>query len=216
MAFLPKEIRAFLTEKFNNDDLYFFCYDDPKFQGFYNILKTRIAKTDFITELIDYAGEVDLLAELFKQAKEYIKRKELSMSKILDLESPGGTMRHDSPFYIERKVDDECWQRLNRTGATTLVIQGARQTGKSSLMNRMLYRAESERAKETVFIDFQDFQTEHLSNFGKFLTTLCEMISDKLKITNEVKTRWRTGLDKVSCGRYLADYIVPQLNKPLI
>ncbi|MDM8532685.1 AAA-like domain-containing protein [Anaerolineales bacterium HSG25] len=127
----------------------------------------------------------------------------------IELESPLGIMQPDSPYYLERSADERCWRYIEQPD-NTIAIQSARQTGKSSLMRRMLYRAKKELDKPAVFIDFQNFGTEFESE-EEFFKLFCEEICEQLNLRPTVDKHWRKrGPQKRRCTDYLAKYILPQ------
>ncbi len=135
----------------------------------------------------------------------------------LEIESPFGTMRPNSKFYIERAADDNCWEQINQSYAATLFIQAPRQMGKSSLMRRALYNVSKKQNKKTAFIDFQKFPEQYFEDEENFLIELCLMISDALGIPEAIDQYWegrRTTI--INCSRYLSEHIIPHVNKPFI
>ncbi|MDM8519450.1 AAA-like domain-containing protein [Anaerolineales bacterium HSG6] len=138
----------------------------------------------------------------------------------LELEPDGGTMSSDSPFYIEREADKLCWQTLNSSRqGKTIVLKAPWQTGKSSLMVRMQDRIEEALERHVAFVDFQDAFNEplNLTDLTIFLKTFCRAIGEELNLPDKVDDYWdsRQNASK-NCSRYLANYIVSQLDKPLV
>ncbi len=134
-----------------------------------------------------------------------------------ELESPYGTMNPESRFYIERKADKECWSNLSLKQAVTIFIKGPWQTGKSSLMKRMIYRAKEELDIESAFIDFQEFERRDFEDLKKFLIQFCIMIGDSLHIPEKICDYWESLLsDKAKCGQYISKHIITRVNKPFI
>lgn len=135
----------------------------------------------------------------------------------VELESPYGTMRPDSKFYIERVADVECWNLINQSNAETLFIQAPRQMGKSSLIRRGLYQSNITQHKKFAFIDFQNFPGQYFEDEENFLIEFCLMISDALGIAEAIDQYWagqRNNL--INCSRYLSEYIIPQIKVPFI
>jgi hypothetical protein len=126
-------------------------------------------------------------------------------------------MRPNSIFYIERVVDNYCWEQIDASYAVTLFIQAPRQMGKSSLMRRMIDRAKTVHRKRSVFIDFQKFPEEHFSREKDLLMALCVMIGEALDIPEAIDRYWQERrTDIMNCSRYLSDYLIPQFNEPFI
>jgi hypothetical protein len=135
-----------------------------------------------------------------------------------EIESPYGTMRPDSPFYIERAADGQCQERVSRRQAVTVFIQAPRQMGKSSLMRRVLERARSGHNKPFIFLDFQKFPESHFSDEESFLIEFCNLIGDGLHLPPEEIDRFWQGrrTNIMKCSRYISDYVIPQVNAPFV
>jgi hypothetical protein len=141
----------------------------------------------------------------------------LSADLALDIEPPFGTMPADSRFYIERAADDECWRHIASPYAVTLFVQAPMQTGKSSLIRRMLHRAETRLHIQSAYIDFQGFTEQYLADEESFFIGLCLMIGDALGVSEAVDSYWegrRTNIMK--CSRYLSEHIMPTIKRSFI
>ncbi len=136
-----------------------------------------------------------------------------------EIESPHGTMRPDSKFYIERTADLICWNFLKQPQAVTLFVQAPRQMGKSSLMLRMLDRAKNELNRRIVFIDLQELpkQTFTGTSDENFLRQFCWLVSEAFGIREAIERYWKgPGTNIFKCGRYLAQYVVGVIDEPFI
>ncbi len=135
----------------------------------------------------------------------------------VEIEPPFGTMHPDSKLYIERAVDEHCWEQIGKSYAVTLFIQAPRQMGKSSLMRRIITQAGRMQQKRSVFVDFQKFPKKYFANEEDFLIEFCLMIGEALGIPEAIDRYWqgrRTNILK--CSRYVSEHIVSQLNEPII
>jgi hypothetical protein len=140
-----------------------------------------------------------------------------SRKSAFEIEPPFGTMRPDSPFYIEREADEQCWRQLNSSYATTLFAQAPMQTGKSSLLRRLLYQVKQSGEQQVAYIDFQKFTEQYLADEENFFIQLCLMIGDALGLPEAIDQYWsgrRTHI--IKCSHYLSDYIIPRLKGPFI
>ena len=99
------------------------------------------------------------------------------------LEAVGGAVPLDSSFYIMRPTDDEFYAAIARNDSIVLV-KGARQMGKTSLMARGLQEARKEGCK-VVLTDFQKLNAAHLQSVDKFFLALAESIADQLDLDVE-------------------------------
>lgn len=242
---LPK-IRTLLTEGFTAEELRRFCYDTADFRPVYDQLAGNMGKADLIDRLLEHAEKKVLIEKLltwtrkcnpvrYEQYQPFDNSSKVNPPKLNDIpngseesrkesppssfeiEPPYGTMPPESKFYVERTADNDCWDHINKTHAVTLFIQAPRQMGKSSLMRRMLYRAENELARPCAFIDFQKIPKQYFNDEESFLTEFCLMISEALKIPEAIDPYWqgkRTHIRK--CSQYLAEYIIPHVGAPFI
>lgn len=96
----------------------------------------------------------------------------------LKLEAVGGAVPLDSAFYIVRPTDDDFLSAIAREDSVVL-IKGARQMGKTSLLARGLSEARKSRAK-VVLTDFQKLNAAHLENIDSFFLALADSIAEQL------------------------------------
>jgi len=99
------------------------------------------------------------------------------------LEAVGGAVPLDSSFYVVRPTDEEFCSAITRNDSIVLV-KGARQMGKTSLMARGLQEARKAGCK-VVLTDFQKLNTAHLQSVEKFFLALAEAIADQLDLNVE-------------------------------
>jgi serine/threonine protein kinase len=95
-------------------------------------------------------------------------------------EAVGGAVPADSRFYIVRPTDDEFHEALARKDSIVL-IKGARQMGKSSLMARGLQEARQNGSK-VILTDFQKLNASHFESVEKLFLALSEWIAEQLEI----------------------------------
>jgi hypothetical protein len=96
------------------------------------------------------------------------------------LETVGGAVPTDSRFYVVRPTDEEFYEALARKDSIVL-IKGARQMGKSSLMARGLQEARKAGYK-VILTDFQKLNACHLESVEKLFLALSEWIAEQLDI----------------------------------
>lgn len=122
-----------------------------------------------------------------------------------DLEVPGGTLYPESRFYVRRREDDEIRDALQQSGAT-IVITGARQMGKSSLLINMLSTIGS--FKTIVYIDFQRFERVILNDADRFYHRFCELISRALgKLDRMVEYAGDAFSNNLRCTDYVRSFL---------
>jgi hypothetical protein len=104
------------------------------------------------------------------------------------LEPPGGAMRLDSPFYVERQADGLVRALIVAEGHTVLV-KGSRQVGKTSLLAR-LYQASRDSKKRVLFVDCQRIDEEAIASLDRFLLHLAHLMSEALG-TKRPPAKWQ-------------------------
>jgi hypothetical protein len=191
-----------------------------KRQGRPRILPVRINSTDkfpaeiaSILDRLQYflwqsaADNERLLAELiqaFRQAP-----------PIRDVSPPAGVVPLDSKFYVVRPTDEQFQSALARQDSVVL-IRGARQAGKTSLLARGLQQARTAGVK-VVMTDFQKLNLADLESVESLFRTLGAWIADELDLTTTPDDVWaaRRG-PSVNFERYLRREVLDKLQTPLV
>jgi hypothetical protein len=133
----------------------------------------------------------------------------------ITFENPEGTMDPQSQFYIERYEDRVALDTIKQRGVT-ITIKGARQVGKSSLLNRV-YDTAVHAGKTVVMLDFQLIERETLADAKSFYQHFCRWISHHLGVKDEVEKFWKTPLGNAqTCSDYVEKKIIPSAAKPLV
>jgi class 3 adenylate cyclase len=104
------------------------------------------------------------------------------------LEAVGGAVPLDSQFYVVRSTDEEFHAAIARHDSIVLV-KGARQMGKTSLLARGLQQARREGA-QVVLTDFQKLNTADLVSAQTLLMSLAESLADQLDLKVSVRETW--------------------------
>lgn len=104
------------------------------------------------------------------------------------LEPIGGAVPLDSKFYVVRRADAEFESAIAR-GNSIVLVKGARQMGKTSLLARGLQRAREEGA-QVVLSDFQKFNVENFRSLESFYLALGESLADQLDLDLFPKEAW--------------------------
>ena len=112
----------------------------------------------------------EITESLRNPPKPYLRR--------VKLETVGGAVPLDSKFYVVRPTDEDFYEAIARQDSIVL-IKGARQMGKTSLMARGLQEARNTGVK-VVLTDFQKLNASHLESVEKLLLTLAESITEQL------------------------------------
>src|SRR5262249_47081605 len=96
------------------------------------------------------------------------------------LEPVGGAVPLDSEFYIVRPADEEFSAAIAR-GDSIVLVKGARQVGKTSLLARGLQQARQAGAK-VVLTDFQNLSAAYLESIEKLMLALAKSFADQLDL----------------------------------
>ena len=94
------------------------------------------------------------------------------------LDAPGGTLRLDDEFYVQRTGDWQLGRQVMKRGTTT-TIRAPRQSGKSSLLVRGIHSARQQGGK-VVYLDLQRVDLAHLSSADNFLRYLATFVALRL------------------------------------
>jgi len=136
--------------------------------------------------------------------------------RILDeLNEPGGTLKLEDRFYIERDSDDKLKRNIVKKGET-ITIRASRQTGKSSLLVRGIHQAQPKAS--IVYIDLQAIEHDGFESADHFLKNFASIIARKLKMDVAVVNQiWREKLgsqDKLV--KVMEDYVLPKSDQQII
>lgn len=130
-------------------------------------------------------------------------------------ETPGGAMPLNSMFYIVRRTDDDFRAALTQHESIVL-IKGARQVGKTSLLARGLQQARRA-GSAIVLTDFQHLPATAFESSEKLTLILAELIADQLDLPVLPHQVWNDFLGPGSnLERYLRREALAKTELPLI
>jgi hypothetical protein len=136
-------------------------------------------------------------------------------ASVAPLEPAEGTMDAESRFYIEREGDGVVRRALERQGVT-ITIKGPRQMGKSSLLMRVIQRAQAA-GREAVYLDLQQFDQEVLAEADRFYIQFCQAIAEQLGLPDGTAEAWAAGGGNNQLAtRYVQNQVLKPLNRPLL
>ena len=132
-----------------------------------------------------------------------------------NLEPVGGALPLDSKFYIVRPTDQEFYAAVARNDSIVL-LKGARQMGKTSLMARGLQQARKAGAR-VVLTDFQKLNSVHLQSADSLFLCLAQAIAEQLDLDVDPGESWnaRRG-PSMNFERFLRRQILSQVNGHLV
>ncbi len=132
-----------------------------------------------------------------------------------DPDVPGGAMPLDSGFYVTRPADTDFTTALDR-GDSIVLVKGARQVGKTSLLARALHRAR-ENNVAVVLTDFQALTSSAFDTTDRFLRTLAELIADQLDLDASPQSAWNDFLGpSINFERFLRREVFPKVPTSLV
>ncbi len=136
-------------------------------------------------------------------------------ASVAPLEPAEGTMDAESRFYIEREGDGVVRRALERQGVT-ITIKGPRQMGKSSLLMRVIQRAQAA-GREAVYLDLQQFDQEVLAEADRFYIQFCQAMAEQLGLPDGTAEAWAAGGGNNQLAtRYEQNQVLKPLNRPLL
>lgn len=128
----------------------------------------------------------------------------------MTLQLPDGALAPDSPFYVEREADELARAAIARQGVT-ITIKGARQMGKSSLLQRLAQTA-GQMGKRFVWLDCELLhgpQKEAKSFLGNFCDAFTDEVGLDISAPATITSAWR-------CTRYVGREILSRLEQPCV
>lgn len=133
----------------------------------------------------------------------------------LPFEPIGGAVPLYSNYYLKRPADREFHDAILRYDGIILV-KGARQIGKTSLLARGLQTAR-ERGAKVALTDFQKFNAANLSDIGGFYLSLAESLADQLELDVLPSDVWdERRSPNVNFERFVRREALNNLNAPLV
>ncbi|GAA6624190.1 AAA-like domain-containing protein [Scytonema sp. NUACC26] len=141
---------------------------------------------------------------------------EKSFVERVEIEYPGVPLPLNSPLYINRlRIEELVYKEISKPGCL-IRIKAPRKTGKSSLLNRMIACAQSAEYK-IAYIDFQETEEILFTSLDKFLRWFCANVSRQLNLNNKLDDYWDEDMgSKVSCKIYFEEYLLEQLDAPIV
>lgn len=136
--------------------------------------------------------------------------------RAVDLEIPVGQVPLGSTLYVERTaIESRCYAAIHQPGAL-LRIKGVKQSGKTSLMARLLNHAQQSDFA-TVALNMRQIGLESLESIDSFLSCFCATVTRQLNLPN----RFGQYKDDIcsplaNSTDYLEHYLLPEVQSPLV
>ncbi|MDQ2730469.1 MAG: AAA-like domain-containing protein, partial [Armatimonadota bacterium] len=128
----------------------------------------------------DQRLEVELLSAIAEPLK--------ARSEEIKLEPVGGAVHPGSPFYVRRDADGDLLGALE-AGESILLVKGARQIGKTSLLGQATTYAK-ERAWRCAVTDFQKFNASQIASDETFYRLLAATLGRQLGFKYDFDGEW--------------------------
>jgi hypothetical protein len=131
------------------------------------------------------------------------------------LEPVGGAVPLDSGFYVVRPTDEKFRAAITRQDSIVLV-KGARQVGKTSLLARGLEQARDSGAK-VVLTDLQNISADSLASIEKLLLTFADCFADQLDLNVFPSEVWKPNRSPVTnFEQYLRREVLVNVMAPIV
>ena len=129
---------------------------------------------------------------------------------------PSGAIALDSPYYLNRSpAEEQAYKEIIKSGAL-LRIKAPQEMGKTSLLIRIIDYA-SRQGYQTVSLDLQQVDNDILNDTNRFLRWLCANVTYQLKLKSQLDDYWDEDIGgKLSCTIYFQDYLLEQIDQPLL
>lgn len=127
------------------------------------------------------------------------------------IEFPGGPLSIDSKFYVERStIETLAYREILKPGGLVR-IKAPQQSGKTSLVLRLMAHAESN-GLTPVVLNLQSADRRLFSNLNDFLRWLCVLVSRQLNLEPQLEEYWdEESGSKLSCNAYFQMYLLAKI-----
>jgi hypothetical protein len=133
----------------------------------------------------------------------------------LKLETVGGAVPLDSPFYLSRPTDQVLHAAI-AAGESTVLIKGARQMGKTSLLARGLQRAR-ERGQRVAHTDLQQLNAAGFESLENLYFALGNSLADALDLDVLPEDTWDSRrTPNLNLERYLRREVLGKVTSHLV
>jgi hypothetical protein len=131
------------------------------------------------------------------------------------LERDSGAVPLDSKFYVVRRVDGEIEKAIAQHDSIVL-IKGARQMGKTSLLARTIAQARQQGVR-VVLTDLQKLSSDQFASLDVFFRSIAEIMADQLDLDVFPDEVWNSARSpNVNLERYLRRTVIEPRSEPLL
>lgn len=145
-----------------------------------------------------------------------IVQRQIENGEAVKIEEPKGAVPLDSPFYVERELDERCKAQILQP-YSLIRIKAPRQYGKTSVLQRVSKHAE-DHAHKVIDINFHEFADSELNNLETLLSFICGFASDALEIPEKVDEYFAPKFrpTKMKCSLYFERYLFKECKDNII
>ncbi|NMG10838.1 AAA-like domain-containing protein [Brasilonema sp. UFV-L1] len=141
--------------------------------------------------------------------------KPAQMQRKIALESPEGQVPLSSTLYIERNLEQICYQEILQPRAL-IRIKAPRKMGKTSLMTRILAYGRLHNY-HTVRLSLHRAETEVFTSLEKFLRWFCANVTHQLGLESKLEDYWDEEIGALmNCTIYFQGYLLQQISSSVI
>ncbi|MCF2149782.1 AAA-like domain-containing protein [Desmonostoc muscorum LEGE 12446] len=129
---------------------------------------------------------------------------------------PSGAIAVDSPFYIPRPpIESQVCAEICKPGALVR-IKAPRETGKTSLLLRVLDYAQRQ-GYRSVYLNLDQMDRAVCADLNRFLRSLCASVARQLQLEPKLDEYWDEDIgSKVSCTLYFRQHLLEQIQTPVV
>ncbi|MFN6463907.1 MAG: AAA-like domain-containing protein [Nostoc sp. DedVER02] len=175
------------------------------------ILNERVSKKNFRSVIERRYKDLSCLKSV-----EFSALFDTVTSESLPLEFPDGPVKLTSILYCDRPpIESCCYEAIAQPGSL-LRIRAPKQMGKTSLLYRILNRAQQQEYS-TILLNLQLVDSAILQDLDRFLQWFCARVTHALKLPLQLAEYWDDIFgSKTSCKDYFENYLLPQCQQPLV
>ncbi len=132
-----------------------------------------------------------------------------------EIQFPGRALEATSPLYIIRPPAEELLYDSMLQPSSLTRVQGIRQMGKTSLINRVLPKL-AQAGVRTVYLNLRQVDQPVLQDLNSFLRWICWAMGEQLGLPDQIDAHWIPEIGaKISCTNYLERYLLKQVDCPI-
>ena len=121
----------------------------------------------------------------------------------------------ESNLYLVRAVDEEMHAAVTR-GDSIVLLKGARQTGKTSMLGRGLQQARKAGVR-TFATDLQKFTADQMASADLLFRAIAEGMVDEFNLETDIDTFWKSCYGwNVNFERFMRRCVLPSQDQPLV